>query len=164
MNNLTYKILDSLTPTQITNLLDLQSNVKMVPAVGTRRRIGVHGINNLSVYNYSRYLTWTSAQRKLFSDNYPTNADSKAFIKWFVEFPANTGFLDRLETWKEDKSPSWYTCYNIRGAGSITLDGVEITVPVGQGISYPLSIPHEMKVTTTGALWACVVTMDNVWA
>jgi hypothetical protein len=163
MTNLTYKILDSLTPTQIANLLELQSNVTMVPATGVRRRIGVNGINNLSVYSYSRYLTWTSAQRKIFSDNYPTNADSKAFIKWFVEFPADTGFLDRLETWKDDKSPSWYTCYNIRGAGSITLNGVDITIPAGQGITYPLSIPHEMKSTSTSALWACVVTMDNVW-
>jgi hypothetical protein len=164
MTNLTYKILDRLDPAVHANLLELHSNVRMVDAIGPRRRIGVNGINNLSVYRYSRYLTWTSSQRKFFSENFPINADSKAFIKWFVEFSANEGFLDRLETWVNDKSPSWYTCYNIKGSGNITLNNVDLQIPEGQGISYPLNIPHEMKKSSIGALWACVVTMDNVWA
>ena len=158
-----YKILNALSEEQKNNLLTLQSQVTMVPAVSHRRRMGEHINKNLSVYNLSKYLKWTVAQRKTFKENFPANADSKAVIKWFVEYPATTGFLDRMTYWVNEPSPSWLTCYNIKGAGNIILDGKSITVPVGQGIEFSVDTVHEITPTSTGTVWACVMTCDSVW-
>jgi hypothetical protein len=158
-----YKILNALSEEQKNNLLTLQSQVTMVPATSHRRRMGENINENLSVYNLSKYLKWTVAQRKTFKENFPDNADSKAVVKWFVEYPANTGFLDRMTYWVNEASPSWLTCYNIKGAGNIILDGKPITVPEGQGIEFSVDMIHEIKPTSAGTLWACVMTCDSVW-
>jgi len=158
-----YKILNALTEEQKNNLLTLQSQVTMVPATSHRRRMGVNINKKLSVYNLSKYLKWTADQRKVFKDNFPANADSKAVVKWFVEYPATTGFLDRMTYWENEPSPSWLTCYNLKGAGDITLNNENITVPVGQGIVFSVDMIHEIKPTAQGTLWACVMTCDNVW-
>lgn len=158
-----HKITSALTAEQLKNLQDLQSQIKMVPATSHRRRMGENKYNNLSVYNYSRFLKWTAAQRKIFKENFPTNADNKAVVKWFVEYPANTGFLDRMTYWVNEKSPSWFTCYNIKGSGNITIGDELVVVPVGQGITFPVNEIHEIAPTSTGTTWACVMTCDNVW-
>jgi hypothetical protein len=158
-----YKILNALTEEQKNNLLTLQSQVTMVPATSHRRRMGEHINEKLSVYNLSKYLKWTVTQRKTFKENFPANADSKAVVKWFVEYPASTGFLDRMTYWINEPSPSWLTCYNIKGAGNIVLDGQIITVPVGQGIEFSVDMVHEITPTSTGTVWACVMTCDSVW-
>ena len=158
-----YKILNALSEEQKNNLLTLQSQVTMVPAVSHRRRMGEHINEKLSVYNLSKYLKWTVTQRKTFKENFPANADSKAVVKWFVEYPASTGFLDRMTYWINEPSPSWLTCYNIKGAGNIVLDGQIITVPVGQGIEFSVDMVHEITPTSTGTVWACVMTCNSVW-
>jgi hypothetical protein len=158
-----YKILNALTEEQKNNLLTLQSQVTMVPATSHRRRMGEHINEKLSVYNLSKYLKWTVTQRKTFKENFPANADSKAVVKWFVEYPASTGFLDRMTYWINEPSPSWLTCYNIKGAGNIVLDGQIITVPVGQGIEFSVDMVHEITPTSTGTVWACVMTCNSVW-
>jgi hypothetical protein len=158
-----HKITPALSAEQLNNLLELQSQVKMIPATSHRRRMGANKYNNLSIYNYSRYMTWTAAQRKIFKENFPDNADSKAVVKWFVEYPANTGFLDRMTYWVGEPSPSWFTCYNIKGSGNITINDELIVVPVGQGITFAVSEIHDIAATAAGATWACVMTCDNVW-
>ena len=125
--------------------------------------MGVNGINNLSMYEYSRFMTWTAEQRAEFSKWFPQQADSKAVVKHFVKYEANKGFLDRIETWVNDRSPSWLTCYNLEGEGNIILNSTPTIVPVGYGITFSLNEPHEIKPSQIGTTWAFVVTFDNVW-
>lgn len=159
-----HKILDNLTEEAKASLLDLQSNVPMKEATSYRRRVGVNGPNNLSVYSFSKYLDkWNRAQRKQFMDAFPNPADEKAVAKWFLKLPAATGQIDLTETWVNEPSAAWVTSYNLKGAGNITLDGTEIIVPEGQGITFQLSTPHGITKTESGTLWACVMHLDNLW-
>ena len=159
-----YKILDNLTEENKNALLGLQSEVYMQPATSYRRRVGVNGPNNLSVYNFSKYLNgWTRHQRKTFMDNFPDPADEKAVAKWFLEIPAVDGQIDKTNTWQNEASAAWVTSYNLKGAGNITIGDEEVIVPEGKGITFQLSIAHGITKTSDGTLWACVMHLDNLW-
>ena len=158
-----FKRLEELHPAAIRELTELRTQVPFKESASHRRRMGVSGLARLSNYQYSRYLTWTRHQRKQFLEVFPTHVTEKSLVNWFVYYPKGSGFLDRIETWVKDPSPSYLTCYCIAGSGRILLDNVEVTVPPGQGITFPLSTPHEIPENLTGSVWACAMTMDNVW-
>lgn len=158
-----HKILKPLAKTKLEGLISLRESVNMVSACTHRRRIGVNKFNKLSVYDYSRYMSWTHTQRQLFSKFFPKKADDVAVVKWFVEFPPYTGFLDRLESWTTDPSPSWVTSYCIRGNGHVIINDEHVYAEQGQGLCFPLSAPHEVPPTEHGSTWAFVLTCDNVW-
>lgn len=158
-----FKRLDDLHPAAVRDLLELRSQVPFKASEAHRRRMGVNGVARLSKYLYSRYLTWGRLQRRSFLELFPKQASLKSLVNWFVTYPKGDGFLDRIETWTTDRSPSYLTCYCLAGNGRILLDGVEVDVPVGGGITFPLSTPHEIPENLQGSVWVCAMTMDNVW-
>lgn len=159
-----YKILDNLTEENKNALLSLKNEVPMHAASSSNRRMGANGHNNLSVYNFSKYLNdWNRHQRKIFMDNFPDPADEKAVVKWFLEFPENTGHLDTMTVWENEPDTPWVTSYNLKGIGNIILGDEEVIVPEGQGISFRLTTVHSIPKTTSGTLWACVMHLDNLW-
>lgn len=158
-----YKILDALDDAKYQELVDLQKEVTMREATSHRRRVGANGTGNLSIYSVSKFLTWKAAQRKVFKENFPAEANAKALVKWFQEFPEKTGFLDLMTYWKDEASPNYITAYCLAGNGGITFNGKDVIVPVKQGIVYSLNEIHNIKQTADGSIWACVMTRSNPW-
>lgn len=158
-----YKKLESLHPAQVRELLELRGQVQFKESKSHRRRMGVSGVNRLSNYLYSRWLTWTSQQRQAWLEVFPKNVTDVSLINWFVTYPKGSGFLDRIETWVGDRSPSYLTCYCMAGTGRILLNDVEVKCAPGEGITFPLSTPHEIPESLVGSVWACAMHMDNIW-
>lgn len=157
-----HKLLDKLDDTVRNELLTLSKSITFKPAVSHRRRMGMSGKNKLSVYNNSKYLKWTSEQRATFNTCLGKELTDKALVCWFVEFPAETGFLDKLNTWVKNVSPAWLVCYLVEGKGKVTLNDQVIELEAGQGIAYSLANIHGVESTQEGSLWACVMIPGEV--
>lgn len=158
-----YKTLPPLSDAAVKDLAAIASVVEFKDSSSHRRRIGVNKFNRLSVYKYSRYLTWDASTREKFFATFPSEVISKSVVCWFLQIPKETGFLDRLETWKNEKSPSWITAYVVSGTGTLILNDNMVKMNEGCGVTFPLSLPHEIPLTPDGAIWACSMTFDNVW-
>lgn len=158
-----FKKLENLHPAAVRELLDLRSGCPAKQSASHRRRMGVSGVARLSSYLYSRYLTWSREQRATFLTLFPKHVTDQSLVNWFVTYPKGSGFLDRIETWVNDRSPSYLTCYCLAGQGRLLLDDVEVICLPGQGVTFPLSTPHEIPESLMGSVWACAMTMDNVW-
>lgn len=157
-----YKKLPKLTEENKNILLNISNNVTFKPAISHRRRVGLLGKDNLSVYNNSKYLKWTSSQRAEFASCIDENIIKNSLVCWFVQFPANSGFLDKLDTWVNDKSPAWVTCYLIKGKGKVSLNDEIVDIEEGEAISYSLDMIHGVESTQEGSVWACVMTPKEV--
>lgn len=156
--------LDRLSDSNVLNLRNLQACVTMKDATSHRRRIGENKFNNLSIYSYSRYLTWKSSQRELFFANFPQCIVPNAKVFWYLKFPQLSGFLDTMTSWVGVRSPAYINSYCIDGLGKIIVNETEYTIPIGMGISFPVSDVHEVPKTELGSVWACALTLTDVWS
>lgn len=157
-----HKLLEKLDETVRNELLTLSKSVTFKPAISHRRRMGMSGKDKLSIYNNSKYLKWTSEQRSIFKTCIGDKLANKALVSWFVQFPAETGFLDKLNTWVNSPSPAWLYCYLVEGKGKVGLNEQVIELEAGQGIAYSLANIHSVETTQEGSLWACVMIQGEV--
>lgn len=157
-----YRKLPKLSTDKLDDLLELSKVIVFKPAISHRRRMGMSGKDNLSIYNNSKFLRWNDLQRKQFNASLPQEVINKSLVNWFVHFPANIGFLDKLDTWINNVSPAWLTCYLVKGKGLVTLNGETIEINEGEGITYSLANIHSVEITQEGSLWACVMTPTEV--
>lgn len=135
----------------------LSQEVNFKEAYSIRRRMGDNGNQALSVYRTSNWYDWTSAQRELFKAQLPTRQVEMAMTGWFLELPAQTGFLDRITTWKDSADAGVIIAYALEGPQSLWLNDTEVTVKARQGIGFSLRTTHEIKPSTAGQRWACLM-------
>lgn len=157
-----YKRLEKLDPARFGVLRRLHASIPLQEARGHRVRMGVNGIERLSKYNYSRWMKWKADQRNEFKTVFPKEIIDNAVVGHFVHYPRGTGFLDRIETWKNDKSPCCIYGFVVHGEGKIILNDEEVIVPEGEGICFSLRDAHEIPATLQGQVWAFVMIFDDL--
>lgn len=151
-----YKSYQSISDTELTELIELSKEVKLDNITGHRRRIGANKSAKLSLYSMSKWFNWTHAQREVFRTKFPEPIQTKILQGWFLEIPRGTGFLDLMDYWV-GKANSGSVVATALKDQTIFLDKKELHVKAGQQIGFNLSTLHEIKPSKEGQLWACVM-------
>lgn len=152
-----YKIFKTTTAENADALLALSKDVGFRASGGSRTRIGANGEKALSIYSYSKWLRWNRHQRKIFKDNFHPGQIDRATQCWFLEFPAETGFLDIMNTWVDDPFPASIVSMSLKDGQIIDIDGEEVVVNKGELIGFKLSVLHSVPKTKEGQIWACTM-------
>lgn len=155
----------TLSQEQLTSLRALCSEVRLIPATGTRRRTGENP-KALSTYNYSRSFDWSAGQRERFMQCVPDEHRARFNVGHFLEIPVRTGFLDRMVAWKGTLNCGYMISFNIgQHPAVVYLEDEAVEVGVGDALCFSLAEVHEIKPTPQGQLWACVMLVGtpNTW-
>lgn len=138
-------------------LQKLVTEVSFVEAVSHRRRMGENKMHALSIYNYSRWYAWNRFQRRAYRAAHNANAEPDILVGWLLDIPPEQGFLDRQTYWVDKKMAHTVVSYAVKSDQTIHINDVPIVVPQGAGIGFSLRTIHEIKPSTEGQLWACVM-------
>lgn len=156
-----YKLYPKLSKDAIDNLKALRGELPMVESHSIRRRMGENGPARLSWYLTTRSFTWTAAQRARFVAELPPVQTKGSLVNWFVEYPAKTGFLDRMVYWVGADIAGTVIAYALDGDYEILIQDKRVVVPRGEGIGFNLREIHEIKESKTGQLWACMMVLGD---
>lgn len=159
-----YSRLHSLTTEAVEALLELKENVAFTTASGSRRRQGLNDMNALSIYNYSKWFNWKSAQRDIVKGLIPEAQTKYAKQVWFLEIPEKTGFLDVMTYWVGTEAMCGKVCAYALKDQVISISGREVRVKKGEGIYFCLSEVHQIKPSAAGQLWFCTMVQKPVSA
>lgn len=151
-----YKHYDKLTNEEVASLIALSKEVKFKDSKGSRMRVGANGADACSIYNYSKWFDWKHKQREIFRPCFPEMMHKSIIQGWFLEIPPNTGFLDKMVVWV-GKEYSGRVIATALKTQTILLDGTPVKVKKGEQIGFSLCTIHEIKPSTEGQLWACVM-------
>lgn len=154
-----YRGLTRISNEDIRALKELYKELNPPYVTSHRRRNGVNIYKNLSIYKDTRWFKWSQAQRDRFRAHYPEKYHSKALVAYFIEFPKEEGFLDRMETWVGKQQKSNIIAYALNKGQHIYLNDKRVEVGQGEGIVFSLSSVHEVKPSKAGALWANVMVL-----
>lgn len=157
-----YTRLQPLSESAVVDLLELKEQVTFSNADGARRRQGLNDFNALSIYSYSKWFNWTSAQRTLVKQHLPEKQTGSAKQLWFLELPPKTGFLDVMDYWVGLGNRCGKVCAYALQDQTILIAGKAVNVKKGGGIYFCLSEIHQIKPCDAGQLWLCVMTMRSV--
>lgn len=143
--------------TDVTRLRQVAEAVTFIEAKSIRRRVGANGINNLSVYNYSRWYRWPNRMRQHFKACHFTPAVEKALVGWFLDIPAGGGFLDRMITWIDKPMAGTVIAVSLQDDQRILINEEEHIVNEGEIIGFSLRCVHEIKPSVNGQKWANIM-------
>jgi len=152
-----HKQLPKLTTENLNKLENLSNTIVYRDKI---EHIGVNGYSRLSVYNTSKWYDWSRQQKQEFKSCFENTLSNKAIIGWFLKFPKDTGFLDKMEYWKKTNSAGIVLAYAMRDDQEIYLDETKVSVNEGEGIAFSLRTTHEIKSKITEQNWACLMTMS----
>ena len=150
-----YEKLSKLTNEQINTLRTLQQNV---PMTDKHIRLGINGQDNISVYNYSKWSTWNRIQKAQFKSIFLQDHIDKSVVGWFLNLPANTGFLDKMIAWQGQNNCGTVISYALENQ-TIYINDAPVAIEAGEGIKFKLNVTHEIKTDTQERNWACVMIM-----
>jgi hypothetical protein len=153
--------LKALAPEALAALRLHQKQAPMVKATSHRRRMGENGINAPSIYNYSRWYTWTKAKRDEFKALLPEALIQDAMVGWHLVFPPVTGFLDRMTTWVGEVRTGTVVSYNLGGDCEIFINDKPVTIKTGEAVAFNLRLVHEIKCSAAGQSWASIMTLHK---
>jgi hypothetical protein len=150
---------EKLSTLPIEKIQTLEEISLTVPMSEHRKRVGAGGVSRMSVYTHSKWTTWNRHQKSSFKSVFDSTFLDKAVIGWILHFPANTGFLDLMTAWVDDKICGTIVAYALADQ-KIELNGEVVEVARGEGIKFGLQIPHEIKSSQTDQKWACLMLME----
>jgi len=150
-----YELLTKLDSSTISSLNTLKDSVTFLDK---KIRLGENRTNNMSVYKYSKWTTWNRTQKSDFKDCFESSDIEKSVIGWFLNFPANTGFLDNMTYWNDKDGCGTVISYALE-AQSIIIDGTTVNLEAGQGIKFKLNQSHKIETSSSARNWACIMMM-----
>lgn len=156
-----YTLYPKLSEENITELKALKGELNFVESKAQRRRMGENGLNRASWYLTSRSFTWLQEQRARFAKLVPEKQVKNSLVSWFVEYPAKTGFLDRMTYWVDKTMAGTVIVYALDGDYEILIENKRVVVPRGEGIGFSLRLVHEIKESKAGQLWACMMVLGD---
>lgn len=151
-----YKHYTPLTENELEKAIALSGQVKYRLSTGSRRRVGRNGVNALSMYNYAKWFDWNKTQRTEFKSFFSPEVINKAVQGWFLEIPPGKGFLDVMDYWV-DKPLSGRVVATALKAQTFYIDNKAVFLKAGDQIGFSLISLHEIKPSSEGQLWACVM-------
>lgn len=151
-----FKHYEKLTNEEVESLIELSKDVKFKDSKGSRMRVGANAPKVLSVYNYSKWFEWKHKQRELFKTAFPEVVLPKVLQGWFLEIPAGDGLLDLMNIWVGKPHSGRIVATALKDQ-VIFLDNKEVRLQKGEQIGFSLCTLHEIKPSTEGQLWACVM-------
>lgn len=152
-----YNRLQNLSTENIQNLLNVASQVNFID---TNKRMGANGVENPSIYTYSKWKTWSHSHRQLYKSMFNADDIDKALIGWYLKFSADTGFLDLMTTWVTGRHCGSVIAYSLNNNQNLWLQGQELVLQQGEGIKFKLNVPHEVKQSSQEQLWACIMQVE----
>ena len=139
---------------------NLKSILSSVQLSSTGRRIGEGGVDNMSVYETSRWYDWHMTTVQEFKDQFDPAHVNKAITGWFLHLPANIGFLDVMDYWVDKPNSGTAVAYSLTDGNSVIIDGNTYTCNAGEGIKFSLRYKHEIKTNSADRSWACLLLLQ----
>jgi len=150
-----YELLTKLDSSSISSLNTIKDAITFTDQ---NIRLGENRTDNMSVYRYSKWTTWNRTQKSDFKDCFESSDIEKSVIGWFLNFPANTGFLDNMTYWNDKDGCGTVISYALE-AQSIIIDGTTVNLEAGQGIKFKLNQSHKIETSSSARNWACIMMM-----
>jgi len=150
-----YELLTKLDSSSISSLNTIKDAITFTDQ---NIRLGENRTDNMSVYRYSKWTTWNRTQKSDFKDCFESSDIEKSVIGWFLNFPANTGFLDNMTYWNDKDDCGTVVSYALE-AQSIIIDGTTVNLEAGQGIKFKLNQSHKIETSSSARNWACIMMM-----
>lgn len=150
-----YEKLSRITNDQIQILRTLKETV---PMTDKHIRLGQHGTDKISIYNYSKWSLWNRVQKNNFKSIFAQEDLDKSVVGWLLNLPSNTGFLDRMIAWEGQDNCGTVVAYALEDQ-EIYINDAVVTVLSGEGIKFKLNQPHEIKTSSNERNWACIMVM-----
>lgn len=151
-----------LTPLSNETLETLGKLRRTVPAptrATGRLHLGSNGVNRLSVYNVSTWFAWSRQQRQTLKQLLPSAFVDRAINGWFLEFPPEDGFLDRMTQWEGQVTTGSIVAYSLQDGQEFWIDDEPHTFDRGEGVAFPLNSVHEVLPSNDGQQWVCLLTL-----
>lgn len=92
-----FKRIESLSPDELENLVQAASEVTMYPK--RFMRMGINGMEKPSVYETCSFFKLPIRDAKRLKALLPQKYAEVSVLRYFLKFPANTGFLDGQSCW-----------------------------------------------------------------
>lgn len=158
-----YTKLHSIPEAELTKILALRDEVTFTLSTGSRRRNGVNPTEKLSMYEYSKWFTWTHAQRQVVRSVLGEPLTRKSQQLYFLNIPAKTGFLDTMDYWVgKEKMCGKIAAYALEDNMTIYIDSRAVKLMRGEGIYFCLSELHRIDASKAGQKWLCTMTRSPV--
>lgn len=123
--------------------------------------MGVNGINALSVYNTSKWMTFGRKLREEFKAQFPQDMIEKTFTAWFLHIPANDGFTDEIATWESKPCGNMhYYSVALRDGQTIIIDGETHTFDTGDVCWFNIKSRYQIPHSSKEQMWACLLVAD----
>jgi hypothetical protein len=139
---------------------NLKSILSSVELLSTNRRVGENGVDNMSVYETSRWYDWDMNKVQEFKDQFDSAHVEKAITGWYLHLPANTGFLDVMDYWVDKPDSGTVVAYSLTDGNNIVINGNTYTCNAGEGIKFSLRYKHEIKTNPAVRSWACLMLLQ----
>jgi len=135
-------------------LVELSSKVSFIFSKDHYFRVGEHESERISEYHFSKWYHWKHAQRELFKSLLPEELIRKSFVCNFTRYDANTGFLDKIVSFKErQQSTGVITAIALFDNQQIIIEDTLHTLMAGDAIRFHVAETHEVPVSNNDALW-----------
>jgi hypothetical protein len=136
---------------------DLISLSEQVEFSGPWHRVGANGPDRMSVYQQSRWYSWTKSQRDVFAAAFSSEDMDWAAVGWFLKFPPQTGFLDVMDFWVDKPYAGTIVAVSLSDNNDGYVAGEEIILQPGEKIEFSLKNLHEVRESENERLWACIM-------
>lgn len=148
---------DNLSEAQVAELLALSSELSFKLSESYRRRMGDNGMDNPSMYHYSKIFDWKKVQRERFRAIIPEEHRRLMVQGYFLKLAPVTGVIDRIDQWKTGSLAGKILAYALQDNQIFYLEDKRYVLNKGEGIFWSLRLAHEIKPCADGQHWACVM-------
>lgn len=158
---MTYKTTSPLPKAALGTLKTLYSKMPELTQPNEPLHLGDGGVNRPSVFEDVKWFDMTSGEREKFKSTLPSKVVEKAVNGWFLRFPPRTGRLDRMTHWEGQALTGSIVAYSLDNNQEFYINDERFVLQAGEGVVFPLNIPHEVKPSKHGQRWACVLVMGD---
>lgn len=152
-----YTIHPAVSEDAVNSLLELAGELPFKFSNGSRMRKGRNAPHVLSKYWYTRWFDWKHKQRVIYREAFPAEFTEITNQCWFVKYEANTGLLDVMDNWVNQKNPATFYCMALYDRQTIHINDELVIVNKGEILEFTINQIHEVRPLDRDRLWACIM-------
>lgn len=138
----------------------ISTSVPFILANNRHRHIGANRGNNVSQYEFSRWYEWKRNQRNDYKTAFNPKQVERSVVGWFLKLKPNVDFLDKMTQWEGQSGFGTIVSYALQDNQAILINNRQFILNKGEGITFNVNEVHEIKPSTEGQLWACLMLPD----
>lgn len=144
----------TLTKKACAALVEITANASWDVSTSIRRRMGVNGMDNPSMYKTWKWYRIPRTYKQTIKDLSPKGAWDKTFLFFFRKFDKDVGLLDIMNNWVGTKNTASFLAVALGDNQQVIIDGVLYLLQTGDSIKFNITHEHQVPKVKEDALWA----------